>query len=181
VPSSCNRLVRRGLTLVEALLIVLIVLVVGAILMPVSVGDRVSARKGACLSDLKQLALAIQMYDGDTNGWLPRALVWADDIKPYTKSSGAWSIYKCPGLQMPANDQFGHAFRRKLGGRREKSFQKPENVPAIFDSTDLSWNANGGLDLLPFDGRHPGGINGVAFLDGHARLLTRLQLFLHGR
>jgi hypothetical protein len=64
--------------------------------------------------------------------------------------------------------QFGYAYYRPLGGVKEWAVQNPEEVPLVFDSSDLRWNANGDLSLLPDPPRWDGK-NLIAFLDGHVK------------
>lgn len=113
------------------------------------------------------------MYANDFDDRLPPAKTWMDKTMPYSKDK--WS-YRCPALQRSGPNEFGHAFRRSLGGIDVGNASNPDQEAMIFDSTDLTWNANGPLSLLPFPGRLREGKNGIAFLSGHATTLTRQQL-----
>lgn len=126
-----------------------------------------------CGSRLKQSALAVIMYAGDFDDRLPSAALWATRAKAYAKEDG---VFVCPPAALADPKAFGHAFRRSLGGVDTATVNLPQEVPMIFDSTDLTWNANGGTNLLPLVGRNPGGKNGLAFLDGHVKFLTRQEL-----
>jgi prepilin-type processing-associated H-X9-DG protein len=50
----------------------------------------------------------------------------------------------------------------------------------LLDSTDLSWSATGGMELLPPEGRVMKR-SAVAFADGHTKRVTRAQLFQQTR
>jgi len=164
----------RGLTLVELVAIVGFVGIIAAILFPLFTRNGViSDHRSPCLSGLKQISLALIMYSTDSDDVLPPASTWADRTMPYSKNA---DIYKCPDLKL-ATKQFGHAYNRGLENKTTASFAYPTNVPATFDATDLSWNANGPLSLLPQPGRHPDGRNTIAFLDAHAKPMTRMELF----
>jgi len=62
---------RRGFTLIELLVVIAIIGILAAMVFPVFARARESARKAVCLSNVKNLGLAIQMYLGDNNDTLP--------------------------------------------------------------------------------------------------------------
>jgi prepilin-type N-terminal cleavage/methylation domain-containing protein/prepilin-type processing-associated H-X9-DG protein len=88
----------RGFTLVELLVVIGIIAVLTAILFPVFAGVRKSARRTACLSNLRQLVQAQKMYSDDHDRGLVPARSWAGDpaslgttwcviLQPYMKST----------------------------------------------------------------------------------------------
>jgi len=62
---------RRGFTLIELLVVIAIIGILAAMVFPVFARARESARKAVCLSNVKNIALAIQMYLTDSNDTLP--------------------------------------------------------------------------------------------------------------
>ena len=90
---------RNAFTLIELLVVIAIIAILAAILFPVFAKVREKARQTACVSNLKQLSLAVMQYtqDNDENyptgsrGFLGQG--WASTIYPYVKSTG---VYKCP-------------------------------------------------------------------------------------
>ncbi len=62
---------RRGFTLIELLVVIAIIGILAAMVFPVFARARESARKAVCLSNVKNLALAIQMYLADNNDTFP--------------------------------------------------------------------------------------------------------------
>jgi prepilin-type N-terminal cleavage/methylation domain-containing protein/prepilin-type processing-associated H-X9-DG protein len=55
----------RGFTLIELLVVIAIIAILAAILFPVFAKAREKARQASCLSNLKQIALAADMYKSD--------------------------------------------------------------------------------------------------------------------
>jgi len=58
---------RRGFTLIELLVVIAIIGILAAMVFPVFARARESARKAVCLSNVKNIALAVQMYLADNN------------------------------------------------------------------------------------------------------------------
>jgi prepilin-type N-terminal cleavage/methylation domain-containing protein/prepilin-type processing-associated H-X9-DG protein len=98
---------RRGFTLIELLVVIAIIAILAAILFPVFSQAREKARAISCLSNAKQSALAIGMYEGDydevvipcylysvhwTQG-TPYLEWWMDLAQPYIKNS---QLFLCP-------------------------------------------------------------------------------------
>ena len=90
----------RGFTLIELLVVIAIIAILAAILFPVFQKVRENARKIACLSNTKQMALAVTQYEQDSDEKCPNGVNpygggqgWAGQIYPYVKSTG---LYLCP-------------------------------------------------------------------------------------
>jgi prepilin-type N-terminal cleavage/methylation domain-containing protein/prepilin-type processing-associated H-X9-DG protein len=62
---------RHGFTLIELLVVIAIIAILAALLFPVFAQARAQARKAACTSNLKQIALAFRMYADDFDGATP--------------------------------------------------------------------------------------------------------------
>jgi prepilin-type N-terminal cleavage/methylation domain-containing protein/prepilin-type processing-associated H-X9-DG protein len=61
----------RGFTLIELLVVIAIIGILAAMVFPVFSRARESARKAVCLSNVKNVALAFQMYLADNNDIMP--------------------------------------------------------------------------------------------------------------
>jgi len=99
----------HAFTLIELLVVIAIIAILAAILFPVFQKVRENARRTSCLSNEKQLGLAITQYTQDADEMFPCGTAtdgngnasptapdgkgWAGQIYTYVKSTGA---YKCP-------------------------------------------------------------------------------------
>jgi prepilin-type N-terminal cleavage/methylation domain-containing protein/prepilin-type processing-associated H-X9-DG protein len=95
-----------GFTLIELLVVIAIIAILASILFPVFSRARAKARQTACLSNVKQLTLAIDMYAQDNDetlipsrqwsGAIPSGqnpLIWPAYLAPYVKNT---QIFECP-------------------------------------------------------------------------------------
>src|SRR5947209_15960773 len=107
---------RLGFTLIELLVVIAIIAILAAILFPVFAQARESARQTSCLSNMKQIGLALMMYVQDNDevnpniyqGWgtidnqFQEGWLWKNAIEAYIKAKGIW---KCPSN--PVSDPDG--------------------------------------------------------------------------
>ncbi len=99
---------KQGFTLIELLVVIAIIAILAAILFPVFARARETAKKSACLSNMKQLAQAWIMYSDDYDGATPALFLdyrlglgmytdkhttWMEEMYPYVK---AYQVFGCP-------------------------------------------------------------------------------------
>ncbi|MDR3707389.1 MAG: DUF1559 domain-containing protein [Capsulimonadaceae bacterium] len=99
-------MMKKAFTLIELLVVIAIIAILAAILFPVFATAREKARQTACLSNLKQLGLAIVQYENDYDETPPDGVAhtntnkgWGGQIYPYVKSVG---VYVCPDDTWPS-------------------------------------------------------------------------------
>jgi prepilin-type N-terminal cleavage/methylation domain-containing protein len=71
MPRPSSRSDRRAFTLVELLVVIAVVALLAALLLPVLAAAQQKGRKAACLSNLRQLGIALQLYANDSGGRIP--------------------------------------------------------------------------------------------------------------
>jgi prepilin-type N-terminal cleavage/methylation domain-containing protein/prepilin-type processing-associated H-X9-DG protein len=98
----------KGFTLIELLVVIAIISILAAIMFPVFARARKAAQGTQCLSNLRQIGIAVGMYVDDQDGGFPNTMkgwpiepfiaVW-DCLAPYIKSTG---MFVCPSDSKPA-------------------------------------------------------------------------------
>jgi prepilin-type N-terminal cleavage/methylation domain-containing protein/prepilin-type processing-associated H-X9-DG protein len=187
---------RRGFTLIELLVVIAIIAILAAILFPVFARAREKARQSSCLSNVKQINLAVNMYVQDYDETLPMAIAGtppalytiSEVLDPYIKNTQVWD---CPskedsvdlsgigkpnvsysfdvGTPVPAGSSTGRLFGVPAAATfscRLAQIDNPSAIPYMCDAT-------GAVDAsftstIVEDDRHNEGAN-YGFADGHAK------------
>jgi len=85
----------KGFTLIELLVVIAIIAILAAILFPVFAQAKAAAKQTACLSNTKQIGLALQIYEQDSDDVVaPNSIddgvggqyTWFEILQPYSKS-----------------------------------------------------------------------------------------------
>ena len=107
---------RRGFTLIELLTVIAVIAVLAALLLPVLMRSRESARQSNCLSNLRQIGMAFEQYVSDWDEAFPvpdasllpmdecaevyeghepfnGVRTYGDQLLPYSKNGQIW---RCP-------------------------------------------------------------------------------------
>ncbi len=93
---------RRAFTLIELLVVIAIIAILAAILFPVFAQAREKARQASCLSNLKQIGIALTMYQSDYDSMYPPSQLppsganivsWPTMVQPYIKND---KVFICP-------------------------------------------------------------------------------------
>ena len=126
-------------TLIELLVVIAIIAILAAILFPVFAQAREKARQTSCLSNMKQMNLAVMQYVQDYDETLPlcefltgatwsgasvttpadvfghtptRDCYWSNSISPYLKN---YQVYLCPSAARERSDVFGVTSAQAMG------------------------------------------------------------------
>jgi hypothetical protein len=121
-----------------------------------------------CLSNVKNVSLAVQMYVSDYGDVFPPAARWSDTLLEYVRNE---DVYRCPEAEELS---CAYAYNAALGMAKDNDLARAAETIVIFES-DRGWNAAGGRALLPAEPRHEGGDN-YGLADGHARWVGREEV-----
>jgi prepilin-type N-terminal cleavage/methylation domain-containing protein/prepilin-type processing-associated H-X9-DG protein len=121
---------RPGFTLIELLVVIAIIAILAAILFPVFAQAREKARQSTCLSNCKQIGMALMQYEQDYDEAAPgvwfgpvsaspwsrpsddaRFWKWMDAVYPYVKNE---AVFNCPSDGV--NGKYTFRNRSKLNG-----------------------------------------------------------------
>jgi len=151
---------RMGFTLIELLVVITILGVLAALLFPVFLKARENANKTVCVSNLRQIGLALQMYQADDSGVLPPMFGDAssipvnertglDTLQPYEHDP---ALYHCPDRRGPIPES--HFLREDYQYRVQDLLQiqdkdgQPEAIvrPAPLSVLLYDWHHTQGRD-----------------------------------
>jgi len=182
---------RKGFTLIELLVVIAIIAILAAILFPVFARAREKARQASCMSNLKQLALAILMYAEDYDEMLPSNAIfpptgpirWPALVMPYVKNA---QIFTCPsdktikigGTPLGNSESSGYGLGCHICFYELAKIYKPSETVLLADTYSYMVRAAGqSWGLEPVGGRRVlyrhNGMANFAFCDGHVKAMNR--------
>jgi len=142
---------KHGFTLIELLVVIAIIAILAAILFPVFAQARESARSISCLSNMKQMGLALRMYAQDYDETFPNIrlyegtgnccnqdLIWKNVVQPYIKNK---QIFACPSNAYSVLDP-GNRVTKVNNGQGEGWLYEPDAVMPVgyaMNSTVTTW------------------------------------------
>jgi len=155
----------RGFTLIELLVVIAIIAILAAILFPVFGQAREKARQTACISNQRQIALAIQMYAADYDEMMP------DDTTVWSGISVAPKLLICPTAGK--NTPNGYVYNTT----KDMSGQSIVSGRALGEITDpaATWLTADGVNGAPVFRHHNKAV--ISYVDGHTATgtLTLMQ------
>lgn len=182
---------RNAFTLIELLVVIAIIAILAAILMPVFAKARAKARQTTCLSNMRQLSMAISMYCTDHNGDGPfntgcagafGILRWTDYLSGYMPNKQKMSKFvNCPdGPTYSLPYYLGGACNAAMRWNTDSGslvyglpIKHPESVGIVFESDTWSGTMVNFPTSLTHTAlkTHADRMN-IAFLDTHVESWT---------
>jgi prepilin-type processing-associated H-X9-DG protein len=125
----------------------------------------------SCLSNVKQITLAMLMFADDHDEHLPKADRWIEDLMPYVRSE---EVFKCPDDDSGARSSY--AMNSALSGLALKEIKDPSNLVLVFETNKPGNNPAGGPEAVQL--RHNNGRYAVyGYVDGHAKMAQKGENF----
>jgi prepilin-type N-terminal cleavage/methylation domain-containing protein/prepilin-type processing-associated H-X9-DG protein len=177
----------RGFTLIEMLVVIAIISILASILFPTFSKAQEKARQADCASNIRQLGMAVKMYEQDFDGQFPVAFVdtgqgrgdwydcWRLFVHPYVHNT---AVHKCrshsslPGT-FPTYGSYGmniHVSGISSGGMYDTAstilLAETGGAPAAVDPNTFDPAVHD--PLMEVVARHNEGAN-FQFVDGHVK------------
>jgi len=150
----------KGFTLIELLVVIAIIAILAAILFPVFTAAKLTAKKAACVSNMRQICSAWTMYTDDSQGHCPSLCnktpgswaSWEQELLPYIHNA---AVFGCPATTIvPASPielqwQFGGWLSYGWNGTlfnyedtflvKQSDVYKPSGTVFMADTVGANW------------------------------------------
>lgn len=132
----------RAFTLIELLVVIAVIAILASLLLPAMAGARQRASTVACMSNIRQIGLACQMFVNDNEDSFPgsqhKGQSWIATLAPYAHTN----IYRCPKDRHPSR-LYSYVLNDFLlppdvSGPLAKNYSKASAVPAPSDTLFMS-------------------------------------------
>lgn len=174
---------KRAFTLVELLVVLAIIAVLAALLLPVLARAKESARATACLSNLHQVGIALQIYVQENNNKLPAmrdaptdpAVAATNTFPTINKvllmQLGNTNVLRCPSdfQQLFETTGSSYSWNSLLNGEDADHLVvfglhfNPHEIPVVFDKADFH-KARGSAKAVNY-----------LYADGHIKNLLAIE------
>ena len=178
----CSKIDGRAFTLIELLVVIAVIAILAAITFPVFAQARQKARQTTCLSNQRQLGVAVMLYATDNDDRFPNGINryrlqnvwpgegWAGQCLPYSKTP---ALYRCAAdvstIEQPHNNPVSYAYNLNFVGYSEgddsppagltfSALSTPSRSVLLFEVSNVVANLGD-----PQEGSEPGGILGKYF------------------
>ena len=164
----------KAFTLIELLVVVAIIAILAAMLLPALNRARKEAQKAACMQNLKNIGLAVQMYISDNDDWViwkatcrnsqvqtSWDIYWYEMLTPYTEGTG---VFHCPaevrewqrracGMTFARGDTYSCDYylnEHTIRQRSSYAFRFPDETVMCWDSRFVNNNRND-VNAVPYN------------------------------
>src|SRR5262245_20016287 len=147
--------VRRAFTLIELLVVIAIIGILAALLIPVFSRGKEAARGTACLSNLHQIGVGLQLYVQDSQNRMPIMADASTDPAANTNGPpinrvlfsyiGSSNVFRCPSDRIGLFETTGSSYSWNflLNGQNADHLRvfgldfKQHEIPVVFDKEDF--------------------------------------------
>jgi prepilin-type N-terminal cleavage/methylation domain-containing protein/prepilin-type processing-associated H-X9-DG protein len=173
---------KRAFTLIELLVVIAIIGLLAALLLPALTRTKETGRSAACLSNLHQLGIALQLYVQDSQNRLPTMYDRSTNAVTGTNGQsvdlvlsnhlGSLAVLRCPsdGKQIYETTGSSYSWNSALNGQDADHLDlvgltdKPHQIPVMFDK-----------EKFHIVRGHARAVN-YLFADGHIKNLLEIQV-----